>query len=98
MTMEIDRSAALQRAIDDCREVDWQLVSNPDWDHDIAVMVQPERKGTNHVLHLVLSILTVGLWLPFWLLIWLTVGPTVPQRSLQITIMPNGEPFYQLIV
>lgn len=29
-------------------------------------------KPCNHVLHAVLSIFTVGLWLPFWLLIGLT--------------------------
>ena len=26
------------------------------------------RKGTNHTLHIVLSIISVGLWLPIWAL------------------------------
>lgn len=26
-----------------------------------------ERKGTNHILHLLLSILTLGVWLIFWI-------------------------------
>lgn len=31
--------------------------------------VKLERAGsTNHVLHLILSLLTVGLWVPVWLL------------------------------
>lgn len=27
------------------------------------------KAGTNHILHLILSLLTVGLWVPVWILI-----------------------------
>ena len=36
--------------------------------------VLARRKGTNHVLHLLLSIITVGLWLPIWLLASVRMG------------------------
>jgi hypothetical protein len=32
------------------------------------------RGGPNHILHLLLSILTVGLWVPIWLIVSLQVG------------------------
>jgi len=32
------------------------------------------RPGTNHILHLLLSLVTVGLWLPIWLLCAIRVG------------------------
>jgi hypothetical protein len=28
-----------------------------------------EKQATSHVLHLILTVLTVGLWLPVWLLV-----------------------------
>ncbi len=33
-----------------------------------------ERPGTNHILHLILSILTVGLWIPVWILSAIKIG------------------------
>lgn len=33
------------------------------------VVVQQERKRVNHLLHLVLTVLTVGLWLPVWVIL-----------------------------
>lgn len=33
-----------------------------------------ERKTANHILHLILSILTAGLWLVVWLLITIQIG------------------------
>ncbi|KKN68331.1 hypothetical protein LCGC14_0452070 [marine sediment metagenome] len=32
------------------------------------------RKGTNHILHLILSLLTFGLWLPVWIFISIKIG------------------------
>lgn len=29
----------------------------------------PERKKTNHLLHLILTLVTVGLWLPVWIIV-----------------------------
>lgn len=32
--------------------------------------VTKSPKQTNHVLHLILSVLTCGLWLPVWAIVW----------------------------
>jgi hypothetical protein len=29
----------------------------------------PERKQTNHLLHFILTLVTVGLWLPVWIIV-----------------------------
>lgn len=36
--------------------------------------VRAERKATNHILHLLLTILTLGLWIPFWSLSSVRIG------------------------
>jgi zinc-ribbon domain len=32
------------------------------------------RQGTNHVLHLLLALVTVGIWIPIWLLLSIKIG------------------------
>lgn len=39
---------------------------------DRDVMVR--RKGTNHILHLLLSIVTVGIWIIMWILLSIKIG------------------------
>lgn len=29
----------------------------------------PERKQTNHLLHFILTLITLGLWLPVWIIV-----------------------------
>ena len=41
-------------------------------DCDRNVMIR--RQGTSHILHLFLSIITAGLWIPIWLLSSVRVG------------------------
>jgi len=38
------------------------------------VVVQTDRRGTNHGLHFILSFLTGGLWIPVWLIVWAVRG------------------------
>jgi hypothetical protein len=38
-----------------------------------AVMVK--GKGTNHVLHLILTLISVGMWLPVWLILYFVTKP-----------------------
>ena len=38
------------------------------------VVVQSPRRGTNHGLHLILTLITGGLWLPVWLIVWACNG------------------------
>lgn len=42
----------------------WRLESRTD---NVVVFVKGHR--TNHLLHLILSIITLGIWLPIWLLV-----------------------------
>ena len=37
-----------------------------------SVMVR--RKGTNHILHLILSLLTAGLWVIVWIMVSVKIG------------------------
>jgi len=32
------------------------------------------RKGTNHILHLILTLLTAGLWVIIWILLSIKIG------------------------
>lgn len=32
------------------------------------------RPGTNHILHLLISVFTLGLWIPMWILISIKIG------------------------
>lgn len=36
--------------------------------------VLAERPGTNHLVHIIMSIITAGLWLPIWLLSAVKIG------------------------
>ncbi len=36
--------------------------------------VMVRRKGTNHILHLLLSIITFGFWIIVWILVALKIG------------------------
>jgi hypothetical protein len=42
----------------------WRVASRSDYD---AVVVKGKR--TNHVFHLILSVVTMGFWLPVWLIV-----------------------------
>ncbi len=39
---------------------------------DKKVMLQ--RPGSNHILHLIFSIITLGIWIPIWILISIQIG------------------------
>lgn len=38
-------------------------------------VVLAERTTANHILHLLLSLVTVGLWIPVWILLTIFSGP-----------------------
>jgi hypothetical protein len=38
-------------------------------------LVLAERQTANHILHLLLSLVTVGFWIPVWLLLTIFSGP-----------------------
>ena len=37
-----------------------------------ALQLLSKKKSTSHVLHLILSIVTVGLWVPVWIIVTLS--------------------------
>ena len=39
-----------------------------------AILLEMRKKDTSHILHLILSIITVGMWIPIWLLCGLSNG------------------------
>ena len=45
------------------------------------------RKPVNHILHLLLSVVTLGLWLPVWLLVGIFGG----EKRLLLTETADGE-------
>lgn len=44
--------------------------------------VMVRRKGTNHVLHLLLSFFTLGLWIIVWILVSIKIGGRRYERFL----------------
>jgi hypothetical protein len=64
MATDAERREALRGAVDRALEKGAKLESQADFS---AVLVFPNRP--NHVLHLVLSIATLGIWLLTWLLV-----------------------------
>jgi hypothetical protein len=44
------------------------------WCMSCSQFVRGEKKAVNHILHLILSIFTSGLWLFVWLLVVLSAG------------------------
>lgn len=37
-----------------------------------AMQLLSKKKSTSHVLHLILSLITVGFWIPVWILVTLS--------------------------
>lgn len=64
-----ERTAALERYLMDATRQGWRVQSQG------ANQAQLTKgKPTNHILHLILSIITLGLWLIVWLLVVLFAG------------------------
>ena len=68
-TVHITREEKLDQQIASYLTKGWRIESRTD--HS-AVLVKGKR--VNHLLHLILSVLTVGLWLPVWLVVAIVAG------------------------
>ena len=44
------------------------------WCKTCGRQVMIRRKGTNHILHLLLTIFTAGLWIIVWILVSIKIG------------------------
>lgn len=60
---------ALDRQIVEHTSRGWKVVSRSETQAQLV-----KGKPTSHLLHLVLSLLTVGLWIPVWILVTLAAG------------------------
>lgn len=81
-----DQAEAMQNAITACAMNGWRLVATHG---NMATMVS--GRPTNHVLHLLASIFTLGLWLPIWFLIAVTADG---EKHLVITADAEGNISY----
>lgn len=82
-----DRAEALENTIAVCAGQGWRLQSTYG---GIATMVSGQP--INHVLHALLSIFTLGLWLPFWLLV---VATNSGEKRLTIIADHDGNIRYE---
>lgn len=61
----VDRPRALATSIRSHVAQGWRVESQTSTD---AILVR--GRGCNHVLHLILTVLTFGFWAPIWLVMW----------------------------
>ncbi len=59
-----ERKAALDRAVQGYAKSGWRMEARGELQATVA-----KGKNTSHLLHLVLSIVTAGIWLVVWLLV-----------------------------
>lgn len=76
-----ERSAALERYVLDAGRHGWRVQSQTPTTAQLL-----KGKPTNHVLHLILSIITLGLWLVVWILVVIFAG----QKQRVVTVDNYG--------
>ena len=76
---EADRVAALDEAVAKNVRAGWRVESRGQYQ---AVVVKGSKP--NHILHLILSIVTLGLWIPVWIL--LTITSKVKRDTLTVDV------------
>ena len=63
------RTVAFDQAVANAARQGWAVESRTD---SQAILVKGHRP--NHILHLILSIVTAGLWIPVWIIVSLASG------------------------
>jgi hypothetical protein len=81
-----NQAEALQNAIASCAMNGWRLTATYG---NVATMTSGQP--TNHILHLLITVFTLGVWLPFWLLIAISSDGV---RQLVITADVEGNISY----
>jgi hypothetical protein len=76
-----ERKAALDNALSVAAAKGYRVESRSDFQ---ATIVKGHRP--NHILHLILSIITLG----FWLIVWLLVGVFGGETRRTVTVHPDG--------
>jgi hypothetical protein len=64
-----ERSAALDNAVINYTRMGWRTLTRSATQ---AQMVKGKR--TNHILHLLLSLVTLGFWIPVWIIVAIAGG------------------------
>jgi hypothetical protein len=77
-----ERQAALSQRVAQFAKGGWRVESQTDLQ---AVLVKGHRP--NHLLHLVLTVLTLGLWA----IVWIIVATTSKERRAVLTVNQAGE-------
>jgi hypothetical protein len=72
-----ERKAALDRAVQKYAQAGWRMEARGELQATVA-----KGKNTGHLLHLVLSLVTLGAWLVVWLLVVVFGG--LKQRLLSV--------------
>lgn len=73
---------ALARNVEAYVRIGWRVESAP----VPGQVVMVHGKRPNHILHLLLSVVTFGLWLP----VWLIVAATTREQRAVLTAHPDG--------
>lgn len=64
-----ERAEALAGAVNDSARHGWQIVSQTGSQAQLK-----KGKPTSHLLHLILSLVTLGIWLPVWIAVAIFAG------------------------
>jgi hypothetical protein len=80
--VEPAQQAALAQAVESHVRLGWRVESSPLPGQVVVV----RGKRPNHILHLLLSVVTLGLWLPVWLLL----AATSHETRAVLTVRPDG--------
>ena len=80
-----ERQNRLSRSVSNRAMAGWNIVDRNDQEC-YAVLMLPGTK-VNHVLHLILSVLTCGIWLPLWIFMMLR---NKQEQRVRITVDAQG--------
>jgi hypothetical protein len=75
-----DRRAILHQAVNSYTAMGWHILNG----NDYAVTLTAPATPTNHVLHLLLTVLTCGLWGVVWLVIAVSNNQSVRTMTLWV--------------
>lgn len=66
---QTDRREALAQVVRHQTRMGWRVVSQTDSQAQLV-----KGKPTNHLLHLILSLVTLGIWIPVWIAVAIFAG------------------------
>ena len=76
-----DRQAILQQQVVAHAAKGWSVLSQTQTQASLV-----KGKDTNHVLHLILSVITLGLWIPVWIVVTIAAG----KKTRLVTVNEQG--------